>query len=268
MIDLETVKTLRTLRLPGMARELESQLEEPQRYKGLSFEDRLALLVDAERASRRKNTISKRIREAKFSESTASIEAIEYHEDRELNKSLINKLATCAYIQENHHVILKGATGAGKSYIANALGIAACRKLYKVRYVRLPDLLNEYSVAKALDTQNKVKLAYSKFDLLIIDEWLLRPIPESESYDLLEIIEVCSKKGAIILCTQYDVDDWYYRIDCDREITEDDDSSAVAEGILDRLIHNKYMIDVKGRISMRKRHAFAESEGSEVSNNG
>ena len=88
------------------------------------------------------------------------IEAIEYHEDRELDKGLITKLATCAYIRENHHVILKGATGAGKSYIANALGVAACRKLYKVRYVSLPDLLNEYAVAKALNTQNKVKTAY------------------------------------------------------------------------------------------------------------
>ena len=163
MINLETVKTLRALRLPGMARELESQLEDPQRYKDLSFEDRLALMVDAEGLSRRQNTITRRIREARLSESTASVESIEYHEDRELDKGLITKLATCSYIQENHHVILKGATGAGKSYIANALGVAACRKLYKVRYIRLPDLLNEFTVAKAMNTQNKVKTAYDCF---------------------------------------------------------------------------------------------------------
>jgi len=256
VINLETVKALRALRLPGMARELESQLEDPQHYKGLSFEDRLSLLVDAEQTSRRKNTIKKRMTDAKFSEGTASIEAIEYHEDRELDKGMIMKLATCAYIRENHHVILKGATGAGKSYIANALGVAACRKLYKVRYVSLPDLLNEYAVAKALNTQNKVKTAYAKLDLLIIDEWLLRPLPESEAYDLLELIDACSRKGALIICTQYDTDDWYFRIDCDRA---EDEDSAVAEGILDRIIHNKYVIEVKGRISMRKRHAFADS---------
>ena len=185
------------------------------------------------------------------------MEAIEYHEDRGLDKGLITKLATCAYIQENHHVILKGATGAGKSYIANALGVAACRKLYKVRYVSLPDLLNEYSVAKALNTQHKVKATYAKLDLLIIDEWLLRPLSESEAYDLLEIIEVCSREGAMIFCTQYDTDEWYYRIDCDRP---EGDDSAVAEAVLDRIIHNKYSINVRGRISMRKRHAFAESE--------
>ena len=264
MINYETVKALRAMRLPGMARELESQLGDPQRYKGLSFEDRLALLVDAESISRRQNTIKRRIKDARLSEPTASIEAIEYHEDRELDKGLIMKLATCAYIQENHHVVLKGATGAGKSYIANALGVAACRKLYKVRYVRLPDLLNEFAVAKALNAQNKVKAAYAKQDLLIIDEWLLRPLPESEAYDLLEIIEVCSRRGALILCTQYDTDEWYYRIDCDRA---EDEESAVAEGILDRIIHNKYPITVKGRISMRKRHAFAVSEESGVDSN-
>ena len=262
MINLETVKTLRALRLPGMAGELESQLEDPQRYKGLTFEDRIALLVDAESLSRRQNTVRRRIKDARLSESTASVEAIEYHEDRELDKNLITKLATCAYIQENHHVVLKGATGAGKSYIANALGVAACRKLYKVRYVRLPDLLNEFAVAKAINTQHKFKASYAKYDLLIIDEWLLRPLPEAEAYDLLEIIEACSKKGALILCTQYDTDEWYYRIDCDRAENED---SAVAEGILDRIIHNKYSIEVKGRISMRKRHAFAASEELENS---
>ena len=106
--------------------------------------------------------------------------------------------------------------------------------------------------------------AYAKQDLLIIDEWLLRPLPESEAYDLLEIIEVCSRKGALILCTQYDTDEWYYRIDCDRA---EDEESAVAEGILDRIIHNKYPITVKGRISMRKRHAFAVSEESGVDSN-
>lgn len=103
MIDLSTVKELRALRLPGMARELESQLEEPQRYKALSFEDRLALLVDAENVSRRKNTIHRRIHEVRLSESQACVEAIEYYEDRKLDKGLITKLATCAYIRDNRN---------------------------------------------------------------------------------------------------------------------------------------------------------------------
>lgn len=242
MSNLTTVKELRALRLPGMARELKSQLEDPQRYKMLSLKERLALLVDAESVSRRKNIIWRRIHEARLSESQACMEAVEYHEDRELDKGLIAKLETCAYIRDNHHVVLKETTSAGKSYIANALGVAACRQLYKVRYIRMPDLLNEYTVAKSLNTQNKVKKAYSRFDLLIIDEWLLRPIPESDTYALLEPIDACSQKRALIFCTQYDVDDWYYCIDCDRTENE---SSVIAEGILDRIISNKYSIEVK-----------------------
>lgn len=261
MIDLETVKALRSMRLPGMARELESQLDEPQRYKGLDFEDRLALLVDAERASRRKNTIKKRITDAKLIEPQASIEAIEYHEDRKLDRGLITKLSTCEYIRNKHHVILKGAAGAGKSYIASALGVAACRKQFKVRYIGLTDLLDDYAVAKSLGTQADMKKKLSKLDLLIIDEWLLRPLPEDESYDLLEIIEASIRKGSLILCTQYDTDDWYYRIDCDRG---EDDDSPVVEAIMDRLVHNNYSIHIKGKISMRKRHAFADEYESEV----
>ena len=136
--------------------------------------------------------------------------------------------------------------------------------MFKVRYIRLPDLLNEFAVARTFNTAGKVKAAYAKFDLLIIDEWLLRPLGESESYDLLELIEVCSRKGALIICTQYDTDDWYYRIDCNRAENE---GSAVAEGILDRIINNKYSIHIKGRISMRKRHAFSDTNESEVTVN-
>lgn len=260
MINNETVKALRALKLSAMADELLSQLEEPQRYKDLSFEDRVALMVDAQNRKRRSNSINKRINEAKLNEKGACVENIEYHEDRHLDKGLITKLSTCAFINEHHHVVIKGAAGSGKSYIASALGNAACRKLYKVRYVYLSELLNEYAVAKALNEQNKVKTTYAKLDLLIIDEWLLRPLTEEQSYDLLEILDPCSKKGSIIFCTQYDTDDWYFRIDSERS---EEDESAVTEAILDRIIHNKYVLDVKGRISMRKRHAFAEQEGSD-----
>ena len=265
MINAETVKELRQMRLPGMARELESQLEAPQLYRNLDFDARIALIIEAERASRKENTIRRRIKEAKLIDSQASVEGIEYHEDRHLDKRLITKLATCSFILENHHVIIKGATGAGKSFMGCAFGNCACRKQYKVRYVRLPDLLNEASVAKGVGSWAKVKATYAKFDLLIIDEWLLRPLPEAESYDLLEFIDACSRKGALIICTQYDTDDWYYRIDCDRP---EDADSTVAEAILDRLIHNKYILSIDGSISMRKRHAFAQQEESGVVGNG
>ena len=184
---------------------------------------------------------------------------IEYYEDRHLDKGLITELATCQYIRDHHHVVIRGATGTGKTYIANALGTAACQKLFKVRYVCLSDMLNEYAVAKATNTQNSVKAFYAKQDLLIIDEWLLRPLPEEETFDLHELINACDQKGAIIFCTQYDPDDWYFRIDCDRG---DDEDSAVTEAILDRIINNRYNVILESSVSMRKRHGFiAGSEG-------
>lgn len=260
MLNKDILNSLRKLHLSSMAKELENQMEHPDVYKELSFEDRLSMLIDVENSTRNTNAIQKRIREAGFAEK-AAIEDIEYHADRKLSKSQILRLATCSYIKDNHHIILRGATGAGKTFLACALGNAACRKKYKVVYTRLPDLLNEVQVARTLGTYEKVRSDYAKKDLLIIDEWLQRPIAEAESYELLEVIEACSKKGAIIFCSQYDTDDWYFRIDCNREDKED---STVAEAVLDRIVHNNYNIFIDGAISMRKRHGFSPSEEMEV----
>ena len=108
--------------------ELERQLEDPSTYGTLGFEDRLGLLVDAEWNRRQANKLARYIKNAHFAAPNATIEGIEYHEDRKLDKAQILRFATCQYIQEGHHIILKGASGNGKTYLACALGHAACRK--------------------------------------------------------------------------------------------------------------------------------------------
>ena len=188
----------------------------------------------------------------------ATIEGIEYHEDRKLDKAQILRFATCQYIQEGHHIILKGASGNGKTYLACALGHAACRKFRSVKYIRMPELLDELSIAKGCGTFKKTIKSYKKVDLLILDEWLIRPLAAQESYDLLEIVESRCEDGSVIFCTQYEPDDWYDRINPDPNM-----DSPISDAIMDRIIHNSYDVLIEGRISMRERHGLKATQKSD-----
>ena len=144
MVKQATISKLREIRLSAMAEAFENQCANPEHFEGLSFEDRFGMLVDKEWEKRRNTRLDKLVRHAEFRYPNACIEDIEYHADRNLNKCEIIALSTCRYITDSHHIIIKGASGNGKTYIACALGIAACRNFIKVRYIRLPDLLNCY----------------------------------------------------------------------------------------------------------------------------
>jgi len=155
----------------------------------LSFEDRFGLIIDSEWATHKSNRLTRLIRAAGYVFPNACVEDIEYHADRGLDKKLITRLSTCNYIKEHHNAIIMGATGSGKTYVANALGMTANRSFYTVRYIRLPDLLGELAIARSEGKYRNLMKAYKQVNLLILDEWLLFPLKESEARDLLEIAE-------------------------------------------------------------------------------
>ena len=143
----DTLKKLKAMRLPAFAAAYQKQIEQEAQYCSMSFHERLMLLVDAEYDSQHNNKIKKLIKNAKFSDSSAFLGNIEYLPDRHLNRDLLESLADNGYIRQGLNVILIGATGSGKSFIANALGVNACQYGYKTRYIRLPELFSELEAA-------------------------------------------------------------------------------------------------------------------------
>ena len=167
------------------------------------FEDRFGMLVDVEYSNRKNNRLKRLIRQAEFEQPDASIAAIDYHSGRKLNKALINRLATCEYITEYRNIFITGATGSGKTYMACAFGMEACKHYYSVRYIRLPDLLLDLQAARDNGTFSIVLKKYTKPIVLIIDEWLLLKLTEAEARNLFELIHKRRKKSSTIFCSQF-----------------------------------------------------------------
>ena len=246
MLTENTVSKLHEMKLSIMAQSFREQITNTE-IAGLSFEDRFSLIVDAEWASRKSNRLTRLIRSAEYAIPGASIENIEYLSDRNLDKTLISRLASCTYVLETNNVIILGATGTGKTYIASALGMAANRSFYAARYIRLPDLLAELAISRGDGTYRKVMKKYKQVKLLILDEYLLFPLKESEARDLLEIVEARHKVASTIFCSQFAVAGWYAKIG----------EPTLADAICDRIVHNSYTIKIDGD-SMRKRKSISE----------
>jgi len=247
MIDQTTINKLHEMKLNSMAEGFRNQMQD-QALAGLTFEERFGLIVDIEWSKRKNNRLARLIQNADLAETGACIENIEYSVDRKIDKAQISRLATCNYIHEKHNLIILGASGAGKSYMACAFGVAACRNFFSVKYIRLPELLNDLAVARGEGTYKKVISQYKKISLLILDEWLLMPLSSFEARDLLEIVEARHKRASTIFISQFAPQGWHSKIGED----------TLADAILDRIVHDSYTILIDGKNSMRKKKGIRD----------
>jgi DNA replication protein DnaC len=180
MLMEQTLHTLKALRLPGMATAFEEQQHQAA-MADLSFDERFGLLVDREHTWRENRRLARLLREAKLKSSQACVEDIRYGNGRKLDKSLMAQLATCQWIHQHQNLVLTGATGCGKTWLACAFGNAACRQGLSVVYVRTPRLFEELRIAHGDGSFGKRLATLAKTDLLILDDWGLAPLNQASA---------------------------------------------------------------------------------------
>ena len=248
MTNQITIDKLIDMRLTAMADAFRNQISD-MKMKDISFEDRMGMIVDIEFTSRKNNRLKRLIKNAEFDQPDASVMDINYTSGRKLNKTLIQRLSTCEYIAEYRNLFITGASGSGKSYLACALGMEACKQYYNTKYVRLPDLLIDLDISRSDGNYKKVMAKYANPLLLIIDEWLLLKPTDVEQKDIFELLHRRRKKSSTIFCSQYRHDGWYEQLG--------GDESPLADAILDRIVHDAYRINIESidptkDISMRE----------------
>jgi DNA replication protein DnaC len=240
MLQEPMMEKLLAMRLHGMADALKTQEQDPG-ARELSFLERLAMLVDHQWNWRQNQALARRLHVAKL-RGNACIEEIDYRAARGLDKSVIRALAQeSAWVRNHEHIFVLGPTGVGKSFVASALAQKACRDGYSAFYTRAAALFRDLAIARADGSLRLMLAKFSRIDLMVIDDWAMAPLSEPERRDFWEICEDRYQTRSMILTSQLPVSRWHEQIG----------DPTVADGILDRLVHNAHRIEMRGD-SMRK----------------
>jgi DNA replication protein DnaC len=239
MLTQPLLQQLHELRLRGMAAAFEQQLT-TLASKDLNFEERLGLLIQHELIERQSCRLRQRLRWAKFTQ-TAALEDLDLKAARGIDRTALGQVTDLGWIRERLNVIVTGPTGVGKSFLACAVGHAACRADHSVRCFRLPRLIDELTRHAVLQTKSTFLRQIAKADLLILDDFGLTPLPDQIRRDLLEILDDRYDRRSTLITSQLPIEQWHAYLE----------DPTLADAILDRLIHNSYRLPLKGD-SMRK----------------
>ena len=239
MLTSPTLDKLRDLNLMGMSRGYQEQMERAD-YQALAFDDRLGLLVDEEMNDREQRRLNRYLKSARLRDQ-ACIEDVDFHAPRGLNRALIMELAEARWVAAHQSVIVIGATGLGKTYLACALAEAAIRKGHTALYMRFPRMIDELAVARVDGRLPRLLATWARVDLLLFDDFAMQPLSSQQSADLLEVVEDRSQRRSTIVTSQMPVKQWHEALG----------DATIADAILDRLVHNAHRIELRGHESLR-----------------
>jgi DNA replication protein DnaC len=248
MLNEHTLDQLKSLRLDGMVRAIEEQATSTT-ADTLGFDDRLTLLVQREVAWRDDRRVARLLKAAKLKVSSACVEDINWRASRSLDRGLIATLAGGDWLRNARNLLITGATGSGKTWLACALAHQAARSGFSVLYVRAARLFDELQVAHGDGSFGRRLIQLAKLDLLVIDDFAISPIGAAERNDLLELLDDRIGSHSTLITSQLPVKAWHTYLN----------DPTLADAILDRVVHSSHKIELKGTKSLRDNNGVAQS---------
>lgn len=249
MLNEPTLEKLHALRLGSMADAWEQQ-QRDTKIGALTFDERFAMLVDAEYGARDNRRLQRLMKDAGLRLPNACIEDVDTATGRGVDRGMLRQLASATWINEHLNVLVTGPTGVGKSYIASALGQAACRQRKRVLYRRVPRLFDELALARADGSYAKLLNRLAKADLLILDDLGIGTLNDAQRHDLLEVVEDRYGRRSTVVTSQLPVSNWHDWLG----------DPTVADAVLDRLVHNAYKLDLRGNSRRKETTDTAEKK--------